>query len=64
MYWYWAFQSSVEFSALDTSFMAISFFAGSSRPGPAAEAAATCGTPMAAAEVSAPSAARTPRREG
>lgn len=31
MYWYWAFQSSEEFSALDTSFMAISFFAGSSR---------------------------------
>lgn len=32
MYLYCAFQSSEEFSALETSFMAISFFAGSSRP--------------------------------
>ncbi len=31
MYLYWAFQSSEEFSALETIFIAISFFAGSSR---------------------------------
>src|SRR3954454_22958293 len=36
MYLYCAFQSSEEFSALDTNFMAISFFAGSSRPTAAA----------------------------
>src|SRR5690242_3706016 len=31
MYLYWAFQSSEEFSALETSFIAISFFAGADR---------------------------------
>ncbi len=42
MYLYWAFQSSEEFSALDTSCMAISFFAGSSSPpAPAATGAAS-----------------------
>ncbi|BDD70039.1 hypothetical protein GCM10010095_00310 [Streptomyces anthocyanicus] len=40
MYRYWAFQSSEEFSALDTSCMAISFFAGSSSPVARADAAA------------------------
>lgn len=38
MYLYCAFQSSEEFSALETIFMAISFFAGSSSP----TAAAAC----------------------
>lgn len=40
MYGYCAFQSSEEFSALDTSRMAISFFAGSSSPAARTDAVA------------------------
>src|SRR4051794_11045391 len=66
MYLYCAFQSSEEFSALDTSFMAISFFAGSSRPTqPAAAAVAEAweGRKKGAAAREAPAATRTVRRE-
>ncbi len=43
MYLYCAFQSSEEFSALETIFMAISFFAGSSSPAAATAATVAAG---------------------
>ncbi len=43
MYLYCAFQSSEEFSALETICMAMSFFAGSSSPTAAADTAADAG---------------------
>jgi hypothetical protein len=61
MYLYCAFQSSEEFSALETSFMAISFFAGSSRPAGAALADLVAMTGPATRD--APISARSVRRE-
>src|SRR3954470_14234131 len=65
MYLYWAFQSSEEFSALDTSFMAISFFAGSSSPAARSDGAAEAcaGRSSGTAAKDAP-ASRSVRREG
>ncbi len=62
MYWYCAFQSSEEFSALDTSRMAISFFAGSSSPIARTEAVACDGFRNGAAARVAPNNARAVRR--
>src|SRR5689334_21685137 len=66
MYLYWAFQSSEEFSALETSFMAISFFAGSSSPVARAAvgaAAAFAASSSGIAARDAPNRASTVRRE-
>ncbi|GAA4988986.1 hypothetical protein GCM10023257_31360 [Streptomyces hyderabadensis] len=65
MYRYCAFQSSEEFSALDTSCMAISFFAGSSRPVARADrAAAREGVSRGTVARDAHAMASTVRREG
>src|SRR3954469_25157049 len=67
MYLYCAFQSSEEFSALETSFMAISFFAelssGVQAAAKDAEADACAGLSSGAATSDAPSTASRVRRE-